>query len=160
MQQGGTLYRCLAGLGPNNLPQRGLESVRQSSSKLQWGKILPECYLIPPPQMSSKLWALMPQGYILYLCVAGVDHNNLQEPESQSVKWWWRDLPSSKLLQGCYLRPPPEKRAKSWVLIGQGRTLDRFVAGFETKNLPQNRLDSVQQLWRNLPFSKVPPGLR
>jgi len=144
--QGRTLYRCVAGVEPNNLPQTELESVKRLQSNLQSSKIPPACYLRPPSEKLAISWALMPQGRPLYRWVASVGPNNLQQTESKSVSRLWSNLPSRKILPACYLRPSPEKSAKSWVLMPQGRLLYRCVAGVEPNNLRQTELESVMRL--------------
>jgi len=158
MPQGRPLYRYVAGVEPNNLPQTELESVMRLWSNLRSSKVPPACYLRPSPEKLAKSWALMPQGRPLYCCVAGVGPNNLQQTESESVSRLWSNLPSSKIPPACYLRPSPEKSAKSWVLMPQGRPLYRCVAGVEPNNPPQTELESVMRLWSNLPSSKFPPA--
>jgi len=158
MPQRRPLYRCVAGVEPNILPQTELESVMRLWSNLPSSKIPPACYLSPPPEMSAKSWVLMPQRRPSYRCVAGVEPNNPPETESESGSRLWSNLPSSKVPPACYLRPPPPKTAKSWVLMRQGRSLYRCVAGVEPNNLPQTNPESVKWLWSNLQSSKVPPA--
>ena len=158
MGQGRTLYRCVAGVKPNNLPQTGLESVRRLWSNLPSSQIPPACYPRPPPQNSAKSWVLLPQGRPLYRCVASGEPNNLPQRELESIQRLWSNLPSSKIPPACYLRPPPQKSAKSLVLMPQGRPLYRCVASVKPNNLPQTELESIQRSWSNLPSSKIPPG--
>jgi len=158
MPQTSPLYRCVAGVEPNNLPQTESESISLLWSNLPSCKILPACYLRPSPEKSAKSWALMPQGHPLYRCVAGIEPNNLPQPELESVMRLWSNLPSSKIPPACYLTPPPEMSAKSWVLMPQRRPLYRCVAGVEPNNLPQTELKSVRRLWSNLPSSTIPPA--
>jgi len=100
MRQGRTLYRCVASVEPNNLPQRALESVKWLWSNLQLSKIPPACYLKPPLQKTAKSWFLMPQGHTLYRHVAGVEPNNLPKTELESIQRPWTNLPSSKIPPG------------------------------------------------------------
>jgi len=158
MPQGRPLYRCVAGVEPNNLPQPELESVMRLWSNLPSSKIPPACYLSPPPEKSAKSWVLMPQRRPLYRCVAGIEPNNLPQTDSESVSRLWSNPPSSKIPPTCYLSPPPEMSAKSCVLMPQRRPLYRCVAGIMPNNLPQTELKSVQRLWRNLQSSKIPPA--
>jgi len=98
----------------------------------------------------------MPQVRSPYHCVAGVESNNLPQTDLESVKWSWINQPSRKVPPVCSLRPPPLKRAKSWVLIPPGCTIYRCVDGVKPNNLPQTELESVEWPWRNHPTSKLP----
>jgi len=158
MPQGHTLYRCVAGVEPNNLPQTGLESVKWLWSNQPSSKVPPACSLRPPPLKTVKSWVLMPQGRTLYRRVAGVKSNNLPQTALESVRRLWSNLPLSKIPPACYLTLPPQKSAKSWVLLPQGRPLYRCVGGLEPNNLPQRELESIQRSWRNLPSSNIPPA--
>jgi len=113
MPQGRPLYRCVAGVGPNNLQQAESESVSQFWSNLPSSKVPPACYPRPSPEKSAKSWVLTPQGLLLYRCVAGVEPNNLPQTELESVMRLWSNLPSSKVQPACYLSPPPDMSAKS-----------------------------------------------
>jgi len=155
MGQGRTLYRCVAGVEPNNLPQTNPESVKWLWSNLQSSKIPPACYLRSSPERSAKSWVLMRQRRPFNRCVAAVEPNNLPQTESESGLRLWSNLPSRYVPPACYLRPPPQKTAKSWVLMRQGRRLYRCVAGVEPNNLQQTNPESVKWLWSNLQSSKV-----
>jgi len=113
MPQRRPLYRCVAGVEPNILPQTELESVMRLWSNLPSSKVPPASYLSPPPEMSAKSWVLMPQRRPSYSCGAGVEPNNLPQTESESGSRLWSNLTSSKIPPACYLRPPPEKLVKS-----------------------------------------------
>jgi len=154
MRQGRPLYRCVAGIEPNNLPQAESESGSQLWSNLPSSKVPPACYLRPPPEMSAKSWAFMPHGRPLYRCVAGVKPNNLPQTELESVIRLWSNLPSSKVPPACYLRRPRERSAKSSALMPQRRPSYRCVAGVEPNNLQQTESESVQRLWSN-PLSSI-----
>jgi len=84
--------------------------------------------------------------------------NNLLQRELKSVQRLWRNLLSSKVLPAVYLRPPPQKTAKSWALMPQGRSVYRCVVGVDPNNLPQTNPESVKWLWSNLQSSKIPSG--
>jgi len=150
MEEGRTLYRCLAGVEPNIHPQTKSESGSRLWSNLPSSKIPPACYLRPPPEMSAKSWVLMQQRRPLYRCVAGVEPNNLPQTELESVMRLWSNLPSSKVPPASYLSPPPDISAKSWVLMPQRRPSYRCVAGVEPNNLQQTESQSVSRLWSNL----------
>jgi len=150
MPQGRPLYRCVAGVGPNNLHQTESESISRLWSNLPSSKVPPACYIRPRPEMSAKSWAFMPHGRPLYRCVAGVEPNNLPQTELESVMRLWSNLPSSKVPPACCLGPPPEMSAKSWVSMRQRRPSYRCVAGVESNNLQQTESESVQRLWSNL----------
>jgi len=158
MRQGRPLYRCVAGVKPNNPPQTGLESVRRLWSNQPSSKIPPACYPRPPAQKSAKSWVLLPQGRPLYRCVASLKPNNLPQTVLESMEQWWSNLPSSKIRPGLLWRPLPEKSAKSCVLMPEGRILYRYVAGVEPNNIPQTELKSVIWSWRNQPLSKSAPA--
>jgi len=82
-------------------------------------------------------WLLTTYEWALYRHVAGVKPNNLLQTELESVQWLWSNLQSSKIPPACYLGPLPQKTAKAWVLMPQGRTLYRRVAGVKPNNLLQ-----------------------
>jgi len=159
MGEGRTLYRCVAGVEPNSLPQTELISVQRLWRNLQSSTIQPAYYLRPPPQKTAKFWAFMGQGRTLYHCVAGIEPNDLPQTELESVTRLWSNQSSSKIPPACYLRAPPQKTAKSWVFMPQGCPLYHCVAGVKPNNLPQRKLESLQPLWSNLQLSKIPPGL-
>jgi len=149
MRQGRTLYRCVAGVEPNNPPQTGLKSVLRLWSNQPSSKIPPACYPRPPPQKSGKSWVLLSQGRHLYCCVASVKPNNLPQTELESIQRWWSKPPSSKIPPGLLQRPLPGMSAKSWALMTQGRILYRYVAGAEPDNITQTKLKSVIWSWSN-----------
>ena len=103
-------------------------------------------------------WLLTAEEWALCRCVAGVMPNNLPQTNPESVKWFWSNLQSSKVPPACYIRPPPQKTAKSSVFMPHRRPLYRCVAGVEPNNLPPTELESVMRLWSNLPSSKILPA--
>jgi len=55
MPQGRPLYRCVAGVKPNNLPQTESESAVRLWSNLLSSKVPPACYLSPPSGDVSEI---------------------------------------------------------------------------------------------------------
>ena len=153
MRQGRTLYRRVADIEPNNLPQSELESVQWLWRNLPLSKIPPGYYQRLPSQKTVTSWVFMRLGRTLYRCEAEIKPNNLPQSELESVQPLWRNLLSSKIPPGLALTPLPQKTAISWVLILHIRTLYRRVAGVEPNNLQKTESKSVKRLWSNQPSS-------
>ena len=68
--------------------------------------------------------------------------------EESAIKSWDRQH-----LLSAFSRAPLEQIAISWVLMRQGRSLYRRIAGVEPNDLQVTRSQSVEGLWRSLPSS-------